>query len=345
MTNNLSRKALGLTVVDTLVSISILALLMVIISSVINVTGKMWKSTSGKIEGFQGSRAAFEMMTRKIGQATLNSYYDYFDNSGRSASNPAYSGVPAVYGRQSELHFKVGKTMLPSQIGQAIFFQTPAGESGKTYTALTELLNACGYFIQFGSDSSISSLSGRPAFLDAEKVPLRYRFRLMELSQPSEELKIYDAPSQATDWVTIPLAKSPPLARVMAENIVALVFLPKKPDWEEKKDDALGAIRIGANYEYDSRMPWSGGAQPASMNQLPPLLKVVMVAIDEVSAKRLQGASTEPPNLGISADLFRSSEKLDIDLATLEKKLQEKHLNYRLYQTEIPLRGSRWSEE
>jgi uncharacterized protein (TIGR02599 family) len=238
----------------------------------------------------------------------------------------------------------VGKSILPAQVGQAIFFQTPAGESGKTYGALNELLNACGYFVQFGSDSSADSLSGRPSFLDSEKVPLKYRYRLMELSQPSEQLKIYDPASGITDWVTAPLTKSPPLIREIAENVIALIVLPKKPDWEEKQDDARGVARIGANYEYDSRTPWNGGTQPIVMNQLPPLLEVVMIAIDEVSANRLQGQSTTPPDLGVSGGLFQKAEKLNADLATLEKSLQEKRLNYRIYQTEIPLRGSRWSE-
>jgi len=344
MVRHLSRRNSAVTVVEVLVNVSILMLLMLVISSVINVTGKVWKSTSGKIEGFQASRAAFDTMTRKLGQATLNSYYDYFDSNGRSASDAGYSGIPARYGRQSELHFKTGKSILPAQVGQAVFFQTPAGESGKTYGALNELLNACGYFIRFGSDSSANSLSGRPAFLDEEKVSLKYRFRLMELSQPAEELKIYDPNSGASDWYSAPLAKSPPLIREVAENVIALVVLPKKPDWEEKQDDARGLVRIGNEYEYDSRGSWNGGDQPLSMNQLPPLLQVVMVAIDEVSAKRLQGSATTAPDLGISGNLFQKAERIDADLATLERKLQEKHLNYRIYQTEIPLRGSRWSE-
>ncbi|CAN5687440.1 hypothetical protein BH09VER1_BH09VER1_03690 [soil metagenome] len=345
MARGVPRREVGFTLIEMLVSMVILILLMGVIFSVINVTGKAWKSSSGKIEAFQASRAAFESMTRKIGQATLNTYYDYFDTNGNSAVSATYSGAPSYYGRQSELHFKAGKSCITNQITQAVFFQTPAGETGKTYEALNELLNACGYFIQFGSDASTNSLSGRPAFLDGEGIPLRYRYRLMELSVPSENLKIYSGTSDPKAWYTAPLAQTPPSARVLAENVVALVILPKKADWEEKKDDLAGLPRISPDYEYDTRTAWSGTSQPIAMNQLPPMVKVVMVAIDETSAKRWQSDLTTPPSLGLPSNIFTQPSQLEADLKTLQSKLQAKNLNYRVFQTEIPLRTSRWTQQ
>jgi uncharacterized protein (TIGR02599 family) len=345
MASAVPRREVGFTLIEMMVSMVILILLMGVIFSVINVAGKAWKSSSGKIEAFQGSRAAFESMTRKIGKATLNTYYDYFDSNGNSAASATYSGTPSYYGRQSELHFKAGKACLPNQITHAVFFQTLAGETGKTYEPLNELLNACGYFIQFGSDASSDSLSGRPPFLDSENIPLRYRYRLMELSQPSESLKIYSGASDPKAWYTAPLAQTPPLARMLAENVVALVILPKKADWEQKKDDLAGTPRISPDYEYDTRTAWSGTNQPVAMNQLPPMVKVVMVAIDETSAKRWQGNLTTAPTLGLPADLFTEPSQLEADLKTLLSKLQDKNLNYRVFQTEIPLRTSRWTQQ
>jgi uncharacterized protein (TIGR02599 family) len=332
----------GFTLVELLVAMVLLVFLMAVIFSIVNEVGRAWKTSTSKIEAFQDARAAFEAMTRRIGQATLNTYYDYFDATGKSASEPEYDGTPVRYGRQSELHFVTGKALLPGQIGHAIFFQSPGGQAGPGFEPLHSLLNAGGYFVQFGSDDTGSSLSGRPSFLSAQDIPLRHRFRLMEFSQPAEDLKVYDSAVAANGWFRVPLQKSPPEARVLAENVVALVILPKKPDHEEQEDDLAGKPRLGAAYEYDSRTSWSGTTQPASMNQLCPLVKVVMVTIDEASARRLQGDSTTAPDLGLGT-LFQTAANLDTDLATLTQTLSAKHLNYRIFQTEIPLRAAKWN--
>lgn len=342
MSDSARRGKPGFTLVELLVAMVLLVFLMGVIFSIVNEVGRAWKTSSNKIEAFQDSRAAFESMTRKISQATLNTYYDYFDSTGKSSSEAGYNGTPVRYGRQSELHFKAGKSLIPDQIGHAIFFQSPMGETGQAYDSLNTLLNACGYYVQFGSDANGTSLSGRPAFLETLNLPLRHRFRLMELSQPAEKLKIYDSAAAPGDWYKLPLASTPPQARVLAENVVALVILPKKPDREEKLDDANGIARIGAEYEYDSRVSWSGTTQPVSMNQLCPLLKIVMVTIDEASARKLQGDATTAPDLGLDK-LFQTAASLDDDLATLTRTLTANRLNYRVFQTEIPLRAAKWN--
>ena len=86
----------GFTLVELLVSTAILAIILLVIFSITQQTGRVWKSSQAKIEAFQGARAAFESITRKLGQATLNGYYDYFDGSGRTPRDPAYDGQPAL---------------------------------------------------------------------------------------------------------------------------------------------------------------------------------------------------------------------------------------------------------
>lgn len=335
------RDVRAFTLVELMVATAILMLLLGVLFMAINETGKVWRRSSDKIEAFQDARGAFEAMTRTLSQATLNTYYEYFDSAGKPASDAGYSGTPSRYGRQSDLQFVSGKALLSGQVGHAVFFQAPLGETGTPYEKLDSLLNACGFFVQFGNDASASSLSGRPPMLDGSSMPLRYRYRLMEMSQPAEQMKIYN--STGTQWFTDALAASPPKARVLAENIVALVILPKQPDTEEPADPTQ---RIGADYEYDTRTTWSGTKQPAKMNQLCPVLKIVMIAIDETSALRLQGSSSSAPDLGYApGSVFQKAEQLTGDLAKVETALSAKHIGYRVFQTEIPLRNSKWSTQ
>ncbi len=119
---------------DLLVSTVILAIILVVIFSITQQTGRVWKSSQAKIESFQSARAAFESLTRKLSQATLNGYYDYFDANGRTPKDPSYDGKPARYGRQSDLHFISGPGLLthPAQVSHAVFFQAPLGYSNAT---------------------------------------------------------------------------------------------------------------------------------------------------------------------------------------------------------------------
>ncbi len=78
------------------------------------------------------------------------------------------------------------------------------------------------------------------------------------------------------------------------------------------------------------------------MNQLPPILHVAMVAIDEPSAQRIC-VNDNPPDFGVQS-LFRDPKKLDADLATLETTLKAKNLGYQIFQADIGIRGAKWSQ-
>lgn len=337
-------RAGGFTLIEMLVAMALMTLLMVLIFSVISQVGTAWRSLSSRVEAFHESRVAFETMTHALSQATLNTYYDYFDSNGNSPSSSSYNGTPSLYGRQSELQFVCGKALVPGQVTDAVFFQSPMGVAGTPYSSLTSLLNACGYFIQFGSDDSTTSLSGRASFLGTIGVPLRYRYRLMELSQPAEQLQIYNpAATSPTAWFSTTLAQTPPPTRVLVENAVALILLPERSPLAEAQAKANSLPPLSSDYEYNSRIAWTGASQPVNMNQLPSLVKVVLVTIDEASATRLQGSATTAPDVGLSG-LFQAAANLNSDLKKLTDSLAGEHLNYRVFQTEVALRSSQWTE-
>jgi len=324
-------KPLAMSLVEMMAALTILSLIMLMMLGITQQTGNAWQSSQAKIESFQGARTAFESMTRRISQTTLNNYWGYDDVS-----------APSRYLRKSELHFICGKSLLtnPQQITHSIFFQAPMGYTDTpSYDGLENLLNACGYFIQYNNDTSrLSFLSG---------LPDRYRYRLMQFSQPAQQLSVYQYVSgiEKNKWFTEPLSDTSlqtSVVRQIAENIVALVVLPKLSTGDELKAGAP----LSSDYEYDTR----NTASAHTVNQLPPLVEIVLVAIDESSALKL-GNTSVAPDLGQSA-LFQQPSLLENDLNNLENVLAAKannivnnktKLTYRIFRAQVPIRTAKWS--
>lgn len=333
----------GFTLVELLVSMAVVSILMLIFATLTDRTANVWRSTRGKVSQFQQARDAFETITRNLSQATLNTYLDYYDKSGarRDPSNTA-SFEPDRYGRYSELRFRSGQaaTLLqqpPAQTpGHAIFFYAPLGESGvAANSALNHLLNLTGYYINYGEDTE------RPAFLPSAPT---YGFRLFEFKQRTETLKPLGGPER---WP--PDVATHPDAHIIARNIVAISFLPKLPGQGPAGDPSVDkdGNALAPNYEYDSLTAGQSGVRKElnSLHQLPPIVEVTMVAIDDASAERI-GRDSTPPDFGL-ADLFQSADPAvrKADLETLLKTLRDQRLNARVFSTEVSLKGSKWSRE
>jgi len=334
----------GFTVVEMMVAAAILMVVLVIVLGITEQTQIGLKFSTDKIEAFQNARAAFEAITRAVSSATLNTYYDYY-NASRERRTPANATafVPAAYGRYSELEFVSGKTLVSaprSQITHSIFFQSPLSYTQDTkYANLVESLNVTGFFLDFHHDGS-----ERPGFYRAKP---RYRYRLMQLLEPTESFSVYSPNASNHSWLTGPISRTNPPVRLLAENIVALVIWPKLPE-----ETPGGSQLLARDFEYDSRIAnaspptaWTADQpQPAKMNQLPPVVRVLMIAVDERSMARLQGDSTSQPDLGFDyASVFQSANKLDEDIETVSDALTAKNINFRIFQTDIVIRGAKWS--
>ena len=128
--------------------------------------------------------------------------------------------------------------------------------------------------------------------------------------------------------------------------------------------------QLAPNYLYDSRGYVAAPTDPnalLSRNQLPPMVQVTMVVIDERSADRFQsslGASpgtiaTATTKLGLTSGnsgLFLKpssrpnptpAEEKDqylTDLQTLERKLVELNVTYRIFSTDVSILQAKWSE-
>ena len=326
------------SLVEVLVAMATLSILLLVLLTLTSQTVKIWLYTNSKIEQFRAPREAFESMTRRLGQATLNTYWDY--------DSPT---TPTRYLRQSELRFISGPMSsiagtAPSGkqwVTHGTFFQAPVGFIGSPTTmnpvptGLTNLLNTWGYFVEFGDDSAV-----RPGFLSS---PLRYRFRICELMQPSNNLNLYTLTSgspsySGNGWFLTSLdATANRPVHYLADNVIALVCVPKLSVQEDASQSELAP-----NLIYDSTQAIANPALNPK-NQLPPVIQVTMVAIDEPSAIRMSNG-TNMPNLGL-APLFASASMVSADLQTLQNKLVQMRVNFRVFTTDVVIHGARWSTE
>lgn len=346
---NSNRLNHGFTVAELLVASAILALLVVLLLNMVTQTSKTWRSTSGKIEEFRDARDAFDTITRRLSQATLNTYLDY--------DNPT---TPTSYMRQSELRFLSGPTAtilgsltLPNSTpAMSVFFQAPNGFStNSSNSILQNALNTWGYFLEYSSDSN-----SRPSFLPIGAPPARYRYRLMELMEPTENLSVYNYTSTNrsytnVDWVSnsMTLATNRP-AHVLAENVIALIILPKlSPTDVANMGSNYSAASLAPAYNYDSSYNLNSNTPVDpnldTHNQLPPVIQVTMVAVDETSAIRLSNAyanltNSSPQGYG---NLFQTASNLPSDLTTLGSILTAKRMNYRIFTTDVMIKGAKWS--
>lgn len=353
--------ARGFTLVELMVASSIIVLVFGTLLSVTDQTHRLMRSTSAKVEQFREARIAFESMTRRISQATLNTYWDYqYQTVSQTIGGKTVQvRMPVRYERGSELRFRSGRmaelnktTGRNFQPTHGIFFQAPNGfvENAEVNGSLDHLLNTWGFFVELNSDASTFPKFAR------DKVPSRERFRLMEVTEPSEELRVYQFQQpRAVDWFTQLLNGSDRPARALADNVVALIILPKLARADEDTQNAKGSSPILAPmYRYDSTQ----GTNDATLNskhQLPPIIQVTMVAIDEPSAERLAKEQAGQIGMGIPyGSLFTRPELLDDDPATsapgdgdIEKfttLLTEKfRISSRVFSTNVSVRGAKWS--
>jgi uncharacterized protein (TIGR02599 family) len=316
--------ASGFTIIELLVATAILSVVLVVVVSVIGQTSAVWRKSTDKIEAFQGARMAFDLLTRNLSQATLNTYLDYDDPF-----------VPTKYLRKAELKFVSRPTSNPGTAGtgQSVFFQAPASFTSDMtrYGNLESLLNTCGYYVEFGSDAA-----SKPTFVSS---PDKYRYRLMQLLIPTEENKVYTSTGQS--WITDAGASVQPVA----DNIIALIIRPQDPGMTAPSVPGVTVPNLTSDYTYDTAQTFSGN-QPLTSNQLPPVLQVTMVAIDENSAKRVESNNSEPSAIrGALTGKFTDPARYTEDLRDLETALTSATppISYRIFTSAVPIRESKWS--
>ncbi len=293
------------TLVEMMVAIAVFLLMMAVIAGVMSQTRSTVHAASANIDLYQAARLGFDEIAQTLSHATLNTYWDY-DNA----------AAPTNYVRKSDLQFLVSRQA--DSLG--VFFEAPRAYSANAgYNQTTGLLNAIGYYVEYGNDTPF-----RPAHV----ATVRWRYRLMEALQPTESLAVFSTPGST--WTDAVKALEWPLA----DNVIALILWPRL----SSRDDATGT-KISTDYTYDSR-----GSVSLQLSQLPPAVQVTLVAISESSALRLNMGSTPPAAIeGALLGKFQDATQYATDLAALEGALDAARVEYREFTTSVPIRESKWS--
>ena len=332
-TARLERFRVAFTLIELLVSMTFLVILMLVVTQVVGIVQRTWVRSNSRVSQFREARTAFDVMTRALSQATLNTYWDNeFDPLRTDAAGQQVKRA-RNYIRQSELQFISGPTTqvlagaageASSYPGHAVFFQAPLGITRLSAATGTEtntenmvnLLCGRGYFVEWGDDQSF-----RPPFLSSlNSVPTRQRLRLMEYSPTAEMNRIYDSTlrplvdsqtgvNNGKRWfnegefaalnsviINSETAATRAFTRPVAENILALII---SPQIETTGNTSVQPYSIAPSYLYDSTLTVNPGASASTSNPqgtqhlLPPLLKVTMVALDERSGEFLSRSEND----------------------------------------------------
>jgi uncharacterized protein (TIGR02599 family) len=338
------RKAAGLTILELLISLTIFAVVIIIIAQAVTTVQATWLKTRSRADEYRSTRIALETMGRRLSQATLATHWVTPDDN---------SSVTPTPRRESSLHFICGdaKQMLGNgeYTGSAVFFQAPFGQSispqkaigGATkveHSHLTQTLNAWGFFVQKTSDAR-----ERPSFLNDQPdlAPTRDRYRLYEFRQPTSELPLFkmepggsnlSAPKPLLDglsspsnrgWFTEPLGKSEPKDRhisLLADNIIAIIIRPLP------RPSAGQVSTNSSSYEYDSRIEDTHQDAKANRHRLPVAVQLIAVALSEDHLQHLEldvgAANGEASRVaGAIGGKFKDPANIDNDLTSLEAEL------------------------
>lgn len=329
----LNRLKSAFTLIELLVSMTILALLLLMLAQLLDQIQRTWTYSEGRISQFREARVAFDIITKNLSQAALNTYWDYkYDEEENTVES---------YRRQSELHFVTlpGKDLSTTGgeiSGHAIAFQAPLGFSNR-YRNLNNLFNARGYYVLNGTDEDYT-----PSILE-NKIEPKKRYRLMEYRPPAEENQIFidgdeerlvgDDP-EYTEWFRYDMEK---YSHPLAENIVAVVISPRDTLEKTEDDRRETYSEIAADYQFDSNTH----QKQKYRQQVPPLVRVTMVAIDEGSAIRLEAESFRGDL--VKNTYFKSTQNFDKDVEDLKEDLSEKGVNFKVFSTMVALRSAKWS--
>jgi len=347
----------GFSLIELIVAMTVFALMMGIVGSVVTQARDTWSNAASRVSHFRDARVAFELITRNVSQSTLNTYLDY-----------QYTGADDIesYARKSELHFVTGNAgtggsgtaILTDQTeavrpSHAIFFQAYLGHTqNPDLENLGSLLNGRGYYIQYTDGTELA-----PGFMGAAAPP-RWRYRLWEWMPTSEQFgtddgnEIYTQNPTSTDWFNadtklgwLPGGGNDGTSRLVAENVIALFVSPRSALPEPGDPTSYAdAVNIAPTYSYDSRSHGPFGATNSLQHLLPPLVEITLVAIDEAAVSRINPGPTPPAYLQNAAlsGLFTSSADYKDDLETLEETLTDMNINYRVFSTTIALRSGKW---
>ena len=138
--------------------------------------------------------------------------------------------------------------------------------------------------------------------------------------------------------------------RPIAENIIGMVILPRAA--ETATSTAASTLELAPKYLYDTRN-WQTRSKSAkesikSQHQLPPILDISFISVEENSfatfALRTGILEAKDDPKLIDKELFTDVKKFTKDFDEVEKKLRKLKIEYRIFNSTIRLRESKWTD-
>lgn len=298
------------SLLEVLVSVAVLSLLVVLLSSIISAASTQWTRAGSRTEQFAEGQRAIDALSAAISRATLANYYEYLDarNEPRVAGDRTF--VPATYGPMSDLRFAMNSN-------DGIFFQVPSGwTTDASVRGSKTALNTVGFRLVESVDPSVL-----PSFLP----PKQTRPRLIQHVEPTERLSIYSFTNgnnryTGTKWWE-DVRDDPSTQHVVARNVVAFGL--------RARSSAL------------SKLAFNSANDPDWQHQLPPLIDVALVVIDEKSAERLEASGGLAFLWGGNAPLT-SASAWDSDLTErIPERLSDLNYGFRVFQTTVRMENAR----
>jgi uncharacterized protein (TIGR02599 family) len=297
-------------------------------------------------------------------------------------SGPATELLPASYSNATQSH--------------AVFFQAPLGVASDTkWQRLNQLLNSVGFYVEYTDEKpvwpqfirDILGSQDRYRFRLMQWIEPTEKLSVYTYTKPAQTQN--NSYSYSLNWFKngIPNPGASPSgnqtrARVIADNVIAVFFRPRLSIIDEDLLDngtvdssATGGL-LAPTYRYDSRawtngfivqgpvnlrtamIPGTSGRRYVDLmrNQLPPLMDVVLVAIDSLSADRLCRQSTIHPTLAVPNGtfelrgqpnaanfLFNPDGSGSSDLEKFEAQLGNAGVNFRVFKATLTMKGAKWS--
>jgi uncharacterized protein (TIGR02599 family) len=327
-----TRTARAFTLIEVLVSMVILAMILLVITSVIGQAQRTWKSATSRLSQFREARQAFDSVTRNLRQAMVNRYGDYLPRDSPFTPPPPPGIVSKAdlgirFGPAASL--VSGGSSAAELPGSAVIFQAPLGLTAEPeYRLLKSLLCVRGYYVSFGTDQTFM-----PAGLSS-RLKERFRYRLLEYAPTAETNPIYQ-PGPPDSWTTISQASGRNALRVVANNIVALILAPTFNSGAVGSTPVeLGQPVQNAIYDFNS---YADGtfAQRSTKYRMPASTQVVMVAVDEETSNRMVVGNKSPDLLRQAGAQFSDPVSLERDVEKLRAYMNAQRYNFRIFSTNV----------
>ena len=262
-------KAKGFTLVELLVSISLLVLIIVILGTITGHISKIWTEVNAQNQRRANARALLQFIAKDL-------------QSVRLPVTPATSGITGhgvitPSSTTGYLQLAISGATAGSPSGclnpHALFWQAPVGDSGKMVVV--------GYYVRWDTTATV-----KKACL------CRY--------SASVSSTIYSGNNQ-NNWASTAYPTQSPMAfpypNLLAENVIALFVRCVNEAGTPITQDATGTLQASSGYAFDSlkgyKDPATSIAYPAPA--LPPAIEISIVVVDAKTAQKITTQLTPTP--------------------------------------------------